>query len=341
MNEDFIKGSVKKWFEEKDYRVLPEFGVKFNGYCRQIDVAAFRWKNDEEIEAVAVECKCLSTSREGCKEALGQATDYQLFFPYVYIATQEDKLYYADEEWILTKLGLGRLMINEKGIVKEVTYPSNELFQQNFLEEYLASQVRDKAVLFLTFCELFPDAYTMHYFGGMRKGELWVHNHPKDSVQFRVWCPAPSSDFKTTFFGINIESVYPIRNILKNMDVNYLSSVFSALPSDVTVWLGERPTKKDKWGTVILDRERESSIPIEGSMFADGAIQACELTPKQIEEEIVERSKKLNGYVHFIIDKKLWNLDETITRHECLKRMSEAKEVLNKPYQILNKWSKT
>jgi hypothetical protein len=42
------------------------------------DVAGFRWNKEEEIEAVAVECKA-ATDAKGILSALSQATVYQLF----------------------------------------------------------------------------------------------------------------------------------------------------------------------------------------------------------------------------------------------------------------------
>ena len=171
---------------------------------------------------------------------------------------------------------------------------------------------------------------------GKKAAKGWLEKKIINAVASRR---ARSGAYRASFFGINIESVYPIRNILKGVNVDKLLDVFSSLPSDITVWLGERPTRKDKRGTTILDRQKEASTPIEGSVFAEKDVPACDLTKKELEEEIIERIRKLNGYVHLLIDKKLWDLDKTMTKGEYFEKMLKAREVLDELYKTLDNWS--
>lgn len=343
MNEKFIKYSIKKWFEKKGYLAIPEFGIKMNGVCKRTDLASFKWKDERDIEAIAVECKCIADSREGCKKALGQATNYQPFFPSVYIGTQEDEYYFKDEDWILSKLGLGRLMVNGNGEVIECAYPNHELFEEKFLKDInQILQVRDKGIISLTFCEIFPQIRAREdYFGGKQYGGLWIQNRQKDEVHFRAYSPPYTKGTEhESYFGINIQSVHPIRNILRNVDINQLHNLFSSLPDNIMVWIGERPTKIDRRGFKIVDRQKEASIPIKNSIFYDDYVKVSKLTKRLIEKEILDKSKKLDGFAHLLIDSKLWKWNENLTKREYHARMHESKEIMSKLYKTLDNWSK-
>ena len=332
MDETTLGNLVKGSLEGGGWLVLPEFGVlSFEG-VKQVDLAAFKWKNDKEVQATAFECKCKGTARESFFAALGQAVEYQQFFPEVFIATHYGD-YFRDQESVLKKLGLGYIMINNKGEDEGGSVPSieeNSLFDEGLFRE----QVRNRGILLLVFSELFPEAYKKGHFGGTKQGELWVYNRAKGKVQFRAWTGTRSD----SYFGINVEAVPLIRNIIRNMDINRLLEIFSKLPPGYTVDLAERATIRTKDGYRILDRQK-GSIPIEGSIFGEKGVPACDLTKEQIQKEIVERSKGLGNYAHMLIDKKVWDLAKIFTRERYLKEMMRARETLDGVYRILTKWS--
>jgi len=332
MDETTLGNFVKKLLEEGGWLVLQEFGVLPYEGVKQADVTAFKWKNDKEVRAVAFECKCQKTARESFFAALGQAVEYQLFFPEVFIATQDGE-FFSDQESVLKKLGLGYMMINDKGELEGGVEPS---IQKNisFDESLFTDQVRNRAILLLVFSELFSGTYKKSYLGGTKQGELWVHNKPKGKVQFRAWTRIG----RDSYFGINIEAVRLIRNIIRNMDIDWLLGIFSKLPLEYTVDLAERATRKTKYGYRILDRQR-GSVPIEGSIFGEKGFPACNLTKEQIRKEIIERSKNLDYYSHLLIDKKVWDLKSDFTKERYLKEMIKAKATLDEVYSTLTNWS--
>lgn len=231
-------------------------------------------------------------------------------------------------------------MINEKEKLENGIEP---LIKENSLfdERLFADQVRDRAVLLLIFNELFPEAYERGYFGGTEQGELWIYNKPIGNVQFRGWTGIGSN----SYFGINIEAVHLIRNITRNTDVDQLWEIFSKLPPEYIVDLGERATRKGKNGQLILDRQR-GSVAIEGSIFerdrasfGESGFPACDLTRKQIQGEIIERSKKLYCFTHLLVDKKVWNAKSKFTKDQYFNEMKKTKETLDEAYKKLTQWA--
>ena len=91
-----------------------EFGVKAPGSKKYqaIDVLGVKWTSDRDIHTVAVECKLHSTARQSVGASLDQATDYQVTFDEVYIATQKGEL--KDREPVLSALGIGHLAVDPR-----------------------------------------------------------------------------------------------------------------------------------------------------------------------------------------------------------------------------------
>lgn len=333
MDEPMQKTIVKAYLENDAWVVLPEFGIRLDGTIKQIDLTSFKWKDDREIQAVAFECKCVGTAQESYLAALGQVLEYQLLFPEASIVTEGDELFEYQES-ILKKLGLGYIMVNDKGEYAIVMEPSIEN-NDSFDEKLFTGQVRNRAILALVFSELFPDSYKAGHFGGLKQGELWLHNKPKGNVQYRAWTMIGGD----SYLGINVEAVHLIKNIVGNMDMDKLLEIFSRLPPKYTVDLAERATRIDKDGNRILDRQK-GSVSIKGSIFEKGGIQASSLTKEQIQDEIADRSKELSFYSHLIIDSKVWDIESEFTREQYLEEMRKTIETLNEVYNILEVWSK-
>lgn len=332
MNEAKLAFAAEKSLNAKKWLVIPEFGVlSYEGF-KHTDLGAFMWKDQEDIRALAVECKCQGTPRNSYFAALGQAVEYQLFFPEVLIVTHEGT-FLSDQETILKKLGLGYMMINEKEEPLNIVEPSiesNSLFDRSLFED----QVRNRAILALTFDQLFPGSFDKGFFGGTERGELWIHNKPKGEIQFRSW----TKYGKESYFGINIESVHLIKNIVNNVDIDELAKLFSELPPEFTLDVAERATILDTRGSRILDRQK-GSIPIKGSIFERGELPACNLTKEQIRSEIVERSDKLHYYTHILIDRKVWEIESKLTKDNFLKEMTRTRQSLEKIYKTIEIWA--
>lgn len=332
MDEKILGKFAKELLEKGGWLVLPEFGVLSYEGVKQVDLAAFKWKNNKEVQAVAFECKCMGTARESFLAALGQAVEYQSFFPEVFITTQDGEIF-SDQESVLKKLGLGYMRINDKGELQKGFEPLPSE-NDSFDESSFVYQVRNRAIVLLVFSELFPDAYKKEYFGGAKQGDLWIYNKPKGKVQFRAWAGIGSA----SYFGINIEAVRLIRNLVRKIDLDQLLEIFSKLPHEYKAELYERTTIKDRYGNRILDRQR-GSMPIKGSIFGEKGFPACNLTKDQIRNEINEGGKKLDYYTHLLVDKKLWDLNSNFTRAQYLNEMAKVKETLDDLYNTFTNWS--
>lgn len=324
---------IKKILEESEWLVLSEFGIQTYEGIKQVDLAAFKWKNNKEIRALGIECKYEETARQSLFSSLGQAIEYQKYFPEVLVGTQEGDVF-KDDEKILKKLGIGLLMVNEDGefIGVESLVENNSFFNA---DEFLI-QIRNRGILLLLFNDLFTESYKKDYFGGMKQGFLWIYNRPKGKVQLR----STTGYGMDSYFGINIEAVNLVRNIVKNFEVGRVLEAFSKLPVEYNVKLYERATIQGKDGYPILDRQK-GSVSIKGSIFEKEGYPACKLTKKQIQGEIIERSKKLYYYVHLLVDKKVWDIDSMFTKEEYLNRMKNTKKTLSEVYNLFKDWSST
>lgn len=112
------------WLEKRGWLVLPEFGVASGEGMMQIDLAGFKWKDDGDVQAMAVECKCLGTARESLSDSLEQAIEYQVLFTSTWIATERGRNQ-PHQISALKKLGIGYMMVNSKGKVRMIAEERN------------------------------------------------------------------------------------------------------------------------------------------------------------------------------------------------------------------------
>jgi hypothetical protein len=155
VSDYFLKRGFFVFSGSKKHQIAgtSEFGVKLDGKNETVDVLAVRWKETGEVYSVAVECKLYETARAGVGAGLNQATDYQVFFDEVYVATQAGPL--ADKESVLKILGVGHMSVDLKSQKVEATFPAGFRNADRFNPVQSMRQVVSRTVLPLVFMDVF------------------------------------------------------------------------------------------------------------------------------------------------------------------------------------------
>jgi len=147
-----VKKSVRKFFEDKGYRVIED---KFNVGFKP-DIVAFKWLNEYEIDALAVECKGVGEGKKvGSKTvmdvAISQPREYQSIFPYVYLAlppiSEEGKV-----KSMLETLRLGLIIVDKDWRSEEKLKPATS---PRLIEAKYTTMVRQRLAALLTYEDVF------------------------------------------------------------------------------------------------------------------------------------------------------------------------------------------
>lgn len=312
--ENVLYGPVSDHFLEQGFFVFSgaqkhqivgtsEFGVNLDGKDETVDVLAVRWTETGEVHSVAVECKLYGTARAGAGGGLHQATDYQLFFDEVYIATQAGQL--ADKESVLRALGLGHISVDLRSWKVEFTLPSDFRNADRFDMVQSMRQVTPRAVLPLVFKDVFglPIRYMDASHGG-----LWVARDVVSKVQYNA---GGHRDWGKSGFAINIEFIEELRQIVKKVDREKLKSSLRTLGRKHMVELSIDEMRTD----------RRLATPIKSDA---GNIDVGRLL-KEIERGTrVPTGGRRRSKPHFVISTPLYNWDERLTRDDYILRTREA-----------------
>jgi len=314
IKENVLYGPVSDHFLERGFFVFSgaqkrqivgtsEFGVKLDGKYETIDVLAVRWTETGEVHSVAVECKLYETARAGAGAGLHQATDYQLFFDEVYIATQAGEL--ADKESVLKTLELGHMSVDLKSQKVEVTFAANFRNTDRFNLVQSMRQVTPRAVLPLIFKDVFglPLRYMEASHGG-----LWVARDVVSKVQYNA---GGHYDWGKTHFAINIEFIEELRQILSKVDSGKLKSCLRALGKKHKVELGIDEMRTDRRLATPI-RSHADKVDVDRLL-------------KEIEKGTqVPTGSRRRSKPHLAISTPLYNWDERLTREGYIARTREA-----------------
>lgn len=318
IKENVLYGPVSDHFLEQGFFVFSgaqkrqivgtsEFGVKLDGKDETVDVLAVRWTETGEIHSVAVECKLYETARAGAGAGLHQATDYQLFFDEVYVATQAGQL--ADKESVLRTLGLGHVSVNLKSKKVGTTFQANFRNPDRFDLVQNMRQVTPRAVLPLIFKDVF--GLPVRYMDASRGG-LWVARDVVSKVQYNAGC---HYDYRETYFAINIEFIEDLRQIVRKVDKQELEFCFRALDKKYVVELGIDEMRTD----------RRLATPIKS--------RADRVDVKYLLKEIAKGVRVPTGgrrksKPHLIISAPFYKKGERLTRRSYIERTREAIDTL-------------
>lgn len=324
VNEKILYAPVSDYFLKQDYFVLSgaqkhgiigtsEFGIELKrGKHETMDIVAARWTKTGNVHSVAVECKLHDTARESAGASLHQATDYQLFFDEVYIATQAGEL--GDKESVLRVLGVGHISVNLKSNEVRLLLPADIRNSQRFNTLENARQVTPRLALPLVFTDVFgpPIRYM-----DARQG-LWV---AKDIVS-RVQYNAGGTIKGRIYFAINIEFIQDLRQIAKNVNKAKLSSCLQALGDEFMVELGI--------DTVVTDNRVASPI----KTFAT-RVDVDALFDVIARETRVPKDGRRKTKPHLSISCLLHEWDKQPTKRDYEAEVQEARGRLNPVMEVL------
>lgn len=207
--------------QKPDVMGTSEFSIEVGGQYETVDILAVKWTETGSIRSIAVECKLYETARQGAGAGIRQATDYQLFFDEVYIATQAGKL--EDKESVLKILGIGHISVNPENNKAKITLPAQFQHADRYNANLNANQVAPRVAMPLVFRDMF--GMPIRYMDAHRGG-LWL---AKDVVRRVQYNAGGHCNSRKTYFAVNIEFINDLRQIVSKVDRSELRSCFKAL----------------------------------------------------------------------------------------------------------------
>jgi len=303
MKEKQVVQVVKAHFENQGYLVLEQFVVT-NG---KIDVAAFKWADQFDIDCVGVECKSEAYVGSVYDILRQQISDYQKSFPKVCLATLK-----PSEENLRTFIDLceiqkaGYISVDQAGSVKLVHPP--EMNRSLDADLYIAD-VRSWAALFLTFKDLFGELQTKTGWCSTKGKNLRIP--PSRRVQFNAWRMPDTGDI---MFGINIEDA---RRIISDMSSSDFLDAFKKVPREALLKVSREEYfgKGLRVGRMLVQKE------ISGLASRD--------------TDYITRSARTGTNLHLQVSMKLWRYDDVLSRDEHSEKMTNAKGAMHELYDFM------
>lgn len=291
-----------------------EFGLLIEGQDMRVDVTAGRWQDDYQIEAVAVECKRVGPMSRSLGAGLWQATDYQVAFDRVFIAT-EVLGNTGNKGTVIESLGIGHLGVDLSRKACAVMFQGDFRNRNRFDESAWQSQVAPRLVMFLAFRDALgiPVRYGETFGGGG-----YVAKDMGGNIQYNCWFDKASA---TSYFGINIEHINSFRKILKTADWSQL----------------ERQLRMLKTHRLMLTKDPVPGwrSPTDVQVLRPIPCNEVNVTSlrKAIAEVIEERPRQWRP--HLTISAPLWIYDRGLSCETCVGRVKEAWDKLSGVMKIL------
>lgn len=320
IKENVLYGPVSNYFLDHGFFVLSgapkpqimgtsEFGVKIEGkdQYETVDVLGVRWAENGEVHSIAVECKLHATARESTGASLDQATDYQLFFDEVYVATQSGPL--KDKEFVLRALGLGHISVDLQSQKATILLPARFKDMERFDKAQNAVQVAARVAPALAFKEIF--GLPLRYMDASRGG-FWVAKDVVGQVQFYA---GGGDDVRKTYFGVNIEFIDDLRRIARCVDSPRLAECLRALGDEYMVTLG-------------IDEIRTDRRVAEWIKGPAASVDIQDLLRKIQEEVTTPTSGRRKTKPHLTIDTSLYGWNERLARDDYVARTKRARDTL-------------
>lgn len=264
--EERLYRPIETLFEKQEYRVVsdrkkvsPEvahsgFGIKIDDEIKRIDVAAFKWLDDSNIEAIAVECK-LGARASDAGSALYQATAYQVLFPKVYVASEAPRKELKHVESSLDQLGLGYIVVDGE-IATEIFPPAR--VNVRFAPRKFDRQSRSKIAAFLAFREVFQKDTQ---FGRDKEtpDEVFLISKVFKSCNFLL-----KTEDQGALMGLNLENKEPVKKFLSSVDIMDLHGLITNLGPEYHLVVKKFVGKKIHGRTEKWIDEPVSNITLPG-----------------------------------------------------------------------------
>ncbi len=209
--------------------VAPEFGVLLpqEAEWRYVDLVGAKWGEGTLLDTAAVECKRARTLRGSINAAIGQATDYQLCFHKVFIATEDGRVP-PDKLALIKLLGVGHIsvdMVQSKAAISTQPVLGSLRLDLAAFEQLVAPRL----ITALAFQEAFQDVPGDPRHGGHREGQIWMAKAVRENLQWNCWW---DNNRRAVYGGINIEHKKDIRILTARARPEALEDTLGRLPSD-------------------------------------------------------------------------------------------------------------
>lgn len=294
LEEPQIRKKVMDFLENDGYLTIKEF--ELNGI--KADIAAFKWKSDYEIEAIAVECKGGTTNINSFIEAaLKQAREYQIAFPQVYLAVPAIR---KPEELInvIRKLRIGLFTVDENGKAKK---ESEADFSLRLKEEDYFLKVRQRAVALWCFKSI-----------GIDLNQIKVKYNPQGIACWTVERAnylITNEDIQTGnnyHFGVNVENVGNIRKSIGKSNPEKLYEIIKNLPENYILRVDYNHTYRPRpvYHPILI--KPLSEIDINDIKWMIGYCNG------------------IKGKARVFVSRKVWGLYEALRKDEHFKRVKEV-----------------
>jgi|GEM_PF-1423100 len=306
IKEADIKKAVIKLFEkDSEYFVIKE---PFNVGVMP-DVVAFKWIDNYQIEAIAVECKGSKGETVPAKFIIDFATEqarkYQEHFPYVYLATP--RVSKSEEEIIvrntLTRLRIGWICVSkEKESEYEANLQSEALVSPRLIEADYTIKVRQRLVAIWAYNEVFAER-DFKFNRNLMEPEV-VHCFKKEeSPNFLL-----TNYLGDYYCGICLEQPKNIKKILPNIQPAEFHRRLQELSEDFIV----------EFTYIDTYKPREVSWPLMRK-------KVNQLSEKDI-EWIKKVAEEKEWKTRIMLLRKVWGRSEIVSRDEHKKALEKVKE---------------
>jgi hypothetical protein len=222
-----------------------EFGIEVPGAsgARRVDVVAARWDGDQDIKAVAVECK---KTVWAVYDGLGQAVQYQSLFDEVYVATPLTLEQDIIARSTLVDLGLGHIRAVEDAGLAHVSVVAQVQRASRFEPHRKATHITSRLALGLAFLEIAEHDRPLRYGFGRQGRSIWYAEEVVGHLQWNCWWDAYHPDgsrAEETGAGINVERAEDTRRICDGVSAERLQSTLARLPRQyrLEVWYNPTP----------------------------------------------------------------------------------------------------
>lgn len=306
LKEEQIRESIVDYLEKENYLVVKEYEI--NGI--KADIAAFKWKNDFEIEAIAVECKGGTNINRFIEAALEQAREYQTAFPNVYlrIPAIKEKKPRKDEKnnpqrqliEVLNKFRIGIFTVDNN---KKVDRLSKADFSLRLKEEDYFLKVRQRAVALWCFKSI-----------GINFNQIKIKYNP---YGLACWTVEQANYLITNeeiqternyHFGINVENVKNIKKSIIESNPENLYQIIKNLSEGYILRVDYTHTYKPRLVYHPLFIKQVNEIKIDDI------------------KRVIDYCKEIKGKARIFISKKVWDLYEALRKEEHLERIKKIKE---------------
>lgn len=304
--EKVVKEGARKLLEGKGYTVLRE---EFNVGVRP-DLVAYKWLDDYEVEAVAVECKGDRASVKSIIDvAVTQAREYMIAFPFVYLATPPIPKGESvnDLKKTLETLRVGLIFVDDDGkpsMVREAKGISPRLVEREYIVK-----VRQRLMAISAYGEsLKVSAFSKN----VSKPEE-VHCYMKEEAPNYLL----ANHWVDYYFGLCLEKAENVRKSLERVDARELYKLIRSLSDDYIL----------EFAYIDTYKPREVSWPLMRK-------QAEKFTEKDA-EWLLRCARRKKWKVRLMVMRKVWDNDELLSRKEAAERLSEVKKELDTLYNYL------